>query len=790
MTDQVVIRRATPPTPRAASGTAGMQPYWVSIFLGAFLLFSVQLLLGKYFLPWFGGTPAMWTTCMFFFQTLLLAGYAYAHALVQWFTPRNQGYLHSTLLFISLALLVFLAVTWGTPITPTANWRPTNSDHPVWSLTALLTVSVGLPYFVLSSTGPLLQSWFTKTHPGRTPYRLYSLSNLGSLLGLLTYPFLLEPWFSLRTQARLWSVGFFVFALVCGYCVLRLRKISPAPETSAIRPAKRRIVAADSVQANPTWKSHLLWLSLAACASITFLATTNQICQDVAVVPFLWVLPLSLYLLSFIICFDEPRWYSRRVFHSAFAVAIFLACLLLLGWGIRSIVLQLACYSFVLFACCMVCHGELARSKPGSRHLTSFYLMVAVGGAVGGVLVALVFPHIFRGFWEYQLGLWLCTLLLFVVLARDKSSWLYCTRWGLPVIAVAAALLPGTTSVVTLGRSELGSLLVALPVLVGAYILTRGSAKGFDPKRARAVPIYCGAALVVVGAMFFVSVNNETRTSVVLARNFYGVLNVRELTELPPEWRAYSLFHGRISHGYQFVSEAKRHTPTSYYGLTSGVGLAMVALETHPSSGAQPQHLRAGFVGLGIGTLAAYGNSGDYFRYYEINPEVTRIANDARYFTFLKDCHAQLEVIPGDARLSMERELNRGQPQDFNLLAIDAFSGDAIPVHLLTEEAFRIYLKHVKSDGIIAVHVTNAHFDLQPVLKRVAERFNLASRLLHTDGDGITTTYSDWVLLSQDPNVINSLPSSPPGIMFGRALKPDLALWTDDYSNLLFVLRK
>jgi hypothetical protein len=786
MTEKILVHRGPP---QALSAGGGMQPYWVSIFLGAFLLFSVQLLLGKYFLPWFGGTPAMWTTCMFFFQTLLLAGYAYAHALAHWFTPRNQGYLHSALLFASLALLAFLAVTWGTPITPSVNWRPTSGDHPVWSLTVLLAVSAGLPYFVLSSTGPLLQSWFTKTHPGRTPYRLYSLSNLGSLLGLLTYPFLVEPWFSLRTQARIWSAGFVAFAVVCGYCALRLGKSSAVPKTIDPLLAGQEAVDVGSVQSKPTIGSHLLWLSLAACASIVFLATTNQICQDVAVIPFLWVLPLSLYLLSFIICFDEPRWYSRSVFHPALVVAIFLACLLLLGWGIRSIFVQIAAHSFVLFACCMVCHGELARSKPDSRHLTSFYLMVALGGALGGVLVALIFPHIFRGFWEYQLGLWLSVLLLFVVLGRDKSSWIYCSRWGLPAIAVATALLPGTPSAIMLGRKELLGLLPVLPVLIAAYLLTRGSGKGYDPSRARAVPIYCGAVLLVVGAMLIFTVKSQILNSAVLARNFYGLLNVRDLNSDQPDRRAYSLFHGRVSHGYHFVSAAKRRQPTSYYGRTRGVGLALLALQTQMSSGADPRHLRIGVVGLGVGTLAAYGIPGDYIRFYEINPEVTRLANDARYFTYLKDCRATLDVIPGDARLSMESELKGRQPQDFDLLAIDAFSGDSIPIHLLTEEAFQIYLKQVKTDGIIAVHITNTYFDLRPVLQRVAERFDLRYALLHTDGDGITTTYSDWVLLSRDPTIVNSLPASA-GRRFGDAIKPDLALWTDDYSNLFFVLNR
>src|SRR4029077_5168527 len=287
MTDGIPVRGGPQEALPASVSTAGMQPYWISIFLGAFLLFSVQLLLGKYFLPWFGGTPAMWTTCMFFFQTLLLAGYAYAHALARWFTPRTQGYVHSTLLITALVALAFMTVVWGTPITPSLSWKPQGSDHPIWSLTVLLAISAGLPYFVLSSTGPLLQSWFTRTHPGRTPYRLYSLSNLGSLLGLLSYPFLVEPWFSLRIQARIWSAGFLAFSIVCAYCALRMVKASASPKTAPLRLGNEGA----SVQSKPTLGTYLLWLSLAACASVMFLATPHQICTDVAARSFLFALP-------------------------------------------------------------------------------------------------------------------------------------------------------------------------------------------------------------------------------------------------------------------------------------------------------------------------------------------------------------------------------------------------------------------------------------------------------------------------------------------------------------------
>jgi hypothetical protein len=762
----------------SGSGGGGMRAYWAGIFLSAFLLFSIQLLLGKFFLPWFGGTPAMWTTCMFFFQVLLLGGYAYAHALANWFSPRVQATLHCALLLGALGLLISLAVVWGSPVTPNFSWRPHSNDRPIWHLIVLLAVSAGLPYFVLATTGPLLQSWFTRTHPGRSPYRLYALSNLGSLLGLLSYPFLVEPWISLRHQAHAWTLAFAAYIAVCGYCALRVSK------GRAVKAAS----ASDGSQSKPALGTYLVWLGLATCASIMFLATTNQICQDIAVVPFLWVLPLSLYLLSFIICFDQSRWYSRAIFHPALVMAIFLACSVLGSWGIRSIFLQIAVHSFALFIVCMVCHGELARSKPGARYLTFFYLMVALGGAVGGTLVALVFPHIFRGFWEYHLGLWSAAALLFVVLARDKTSWLYCSHYGLAAIAVATALLPGAVSYMTMGRQGLGNLFPVLLVLVAVYFLTRGSRTGFDRERARAAPIYCGAALLVLGGVLFFNARNQIQNTVVSTRNFYGVLTVREIGESQSDVHAYTLFHGRIAHGFQFTGDARRKVPTGYYGVTSGVGLALTALQVGTAGGGIPKSLRVGVVGLGVGTLAAYGKPGDYMRFYEINPEITRIASGP-YFTYLKVCPARLDVVAGDARLSMESELERAQPQQFDLLAIDAFSGDAIPVHLLTNEAFQIYLREIKANGIIAVHITNTYFDLRPVLKRVAERLGLHYLLMHTDGDNTITTYSDWVLLSRDDEVLASLPPTTGGLR-SRALWENLPIWTDDYSNLFWVLRR
>jgi hypothetical protein len=438
----------------------------------------------------------------------------------------------------------------------------------------------------------------------------------------------------------------------------------------------------------------------------------------------------------------------------------------------------------------MVCHGELVRLKPASRYLTSFYLMVALGGATGGVFVALIAPHLFNAFLEYQFGLWTSAFLLFVVLRRDRNSWLQSSHLGLPALAVAAALLPGITTLATEGRKGLVNVFPVLPVLVAAYLLTRLGEKGNNKARNRAVPIYCAAALLILGATLFLVSSSRARKNVWSTRNFYGVLTVKELRFGDADSQAYALYHGRIGHGIQFLAESKRLLPTGYYGETSGAGRAIAGLRSARSKAPGPTNLRIGVVGLGVGTLAAYGTAGDYIRFYEINSEVIRIAHDDQYFTYLRDCRARLDVITGDARISMERELGQKHPQEFDLLAIDAFSGDAIPLHLLTQEAFRVYLQEIKQPGgILAVHITNTYFDLRPVLLQVAERFGLKYAMLHTSGDNVTTSYSDWVLLSFDERFLNSL-LTPPETTLSTPGTSHVSLWTDDYSNLFQVMRR
>ena len=530
----------------------------------------------------------------------------------------------------------------------------------------------------------------------------------------------------------------------------------------------------------------LLWFSLAGCGALLFLATTNQICQNIAVVPLLWILPLSLYLLSLVICFDKGKWYSRAIFHPALAIVLVLAIFLLNGGALSRIAVQITCYSLILFVGCMVCHGELARSKPAPAHLTSFYLMIAVGGAVGGLFVALIVPHLFSFFWEYQLSLWLAALLMFASLMVDKDSWLYCSRWGLPAVAVAAVLLPGSITLAVHGQIgiEYGVLVVA--VFAAVYVVARKSRTGMDRSRARAVPFFVTTALLVLGCILFLSTRLQTQNSILARRNFYGVLTVNELNRDQPEWLAYTLNHGLVPHGFQFRSEGKQNLPTSYYGVDSGIGKAIAMLRQPVSASAGSNSLRMGFIGLGVGTLAAYGKPGDYIRFYEINPEVVRIARNAQYFTYLRDCRAQMDIVIGDARLSLEKEQSQGGPEKLDLLAIDAFSGDAPPVHVFTEEAFRIYMNRIKPDGIIAAHITNTYLDLRPVVQGIAERLRVNYAFVHSDGDGKITSYSDWVLLSKRP-VLSGNFTSENQSQQQRARAT--TSWTDDYSNLFQVLR-
>ncbi len=826
-----------------------MLHYALTIFLSAFLLFQVQPLISKYILPWFGGTPAVWTTCMMFFQVLLLGGYTYAHIVATKLRQRTQVVVHLVVLAAALATL---------PIAPSARWKPAGIEDPTWHILALLAVAVGMPYFALATTSPLLQAWFTRTHPGRRPYRLYALSNTGSLLALLTFPFLVEPYLSSPMQAVVWSCSFMAFAALCAICALRTWNLRQA-STPIIEGDARVPAPPPELERRPGFLQCALWMLLPAAGSVMLLAVTNQMCQDVAVVPFLWVLPLSLYLLSFIICFDNERWYFRPVFWP-WLVGSMVGMVVLLGMGVDApIQWQIGGFSFGLFGCCMVCHGELVRLKPSPRHLTSFYLMVSAGGALGGVFVTLIAPLIFDAYLELHYGMWACAALAGAALWIDKRPLRHWPRslWagvGVPLLVAAPLLVLFLDPSASLDNVAdpivvrymftlwvAGSVLLlvlwglswaprswlewlAIPHLISVPLYLLAYRRLFAPvpslaKLLRAIPDEAafgvmGVVSVVlsvvwihrkhsedpqrawlwalaspVGALvllffaqrLYAQAEETLGGSEHISRNFYGVLRVTEYDSDDPKLHRLVLRHGRISHGCQLVSEEACTRPTTYYWEETGVGLAILH---HPRRG---QGLHVGTIGLGVGTVAAYGREGDRYRFYEINQEVRHLATTT--FTYLENTEAVCQIVMGDARLSMERELRRGERQGFDILVLDAFSGDAIPVHLLTREAFQLYLQHLRPDGIIAVHISNRYLELEPVVWALADAFGLQSAQIEATGDDdLSTDSCTWVLLTHNTEFLESEVVAEAREKT-ESKKRRTILWTDAHSDLFRILK-
>jgi hypothetical protein len=691
----------------SSGGAVGLHA--VTIFLSAFLLFQVQPLIGRYILPWFGGTPAIWTTCMLFFQIVLLAGYAYAHLIRTQLSNRGQVIVHLALLAVAAVLL---------PIAPSAAWKPQEAGDPTWRILATLAATVGLPYFALSATSPLLMAWFSATRPGASPYRLYAVSNAGSLLALASYPFLVEPLLRLRMQADVWSALFVSFAFLCGACAVFLWR--------AKRPLDAMLEAAGAPAAalRPTLMARGLWLALSACGSALLLAVTNEMCSEVGVVPFLWILPLALYLLSFILCFESDRLYRRAIFWPLLVAAGGGAIALLYGGVDVPIVLQIAGYSFILFICCMVCHGELARLKPDPRRLTGYYLTMSAGGAVGGIMVALVAPLVFSAYFELHIALGACFVLAAVIFWREELwSPHWRRRWAFPVVGVAT---------------------VAVPIVVAGGLVMQA--------------------------------REEFKWAISTSRNFYGILTVTDYNSEDPDTMYYSLCHGRILHGTQYANAPLRFEPTTYYGESSGVTLAI----RYGCEGATP---KVGVVGLGTGTLAALGRPGATYRFYEINPAVRQLATSR--FTYLADSRAKCEVVMGDARLSMERE----EPQGYDVLALDAFSSDAIPVHLLTEEAVAVYLRHMKPTGVLAVHISNRFLDLEPVVLGLADRFGLGAAVITSeDDDELGLMGSTWVLVTANRAFLDLDPIRSAAQPASETTSARI-VWTDDYSNLVHIVK-
>ena len=667
----------------------------VTTSLSAFLLFSVQPLIAKQIVPWFGGSSAVWTLCLVFFQSLLTAGYGYSDWTTRRLGARGQAALHLGLLAVSLISL---------PIVAGDRWKPAGGEEPSWRILGLLGATIGLPYFLLSTTSPLVQTWFARRFPNRTAYRLFALSNFASLLALVSYPFAVEPWVRTRFQAHAWSAGYVAFVVLCAATVFVNLRHAARPE-----PVEGRDSARGSTS-SPRAEEYLLWFALPAMSSWLLLAVTNHITQNVAAIPFLWLLPLALYLTTFIIAFDHDRWYQRELFVLPM-LGLLVACAMRLPDSDLdpNIRIAIPLYGAGLFMCALFCHGELARLKPPPRHLTRFYLLLSLGSAIGALVVGVVAPRIFAGHWELGIGLTLTAVLAAVTLRR------------------AFAILP----------------LAALGAAAACAYYTYIERRDFRS----------GAHLVV--------------------RSFYGSLRTLDMNppDVPEAIR--QLIHGTIIHGQQALAPELRNTPTAYYGPTSGVGRA---LQTMTSPGR-----RIATIGLGAGTIAAYGRAGDVVRFYEINPQVVDVAR--REFSFLQDSAATIEIALGDARLSLAREPS----QAFDLLAVDAFSGDAIPVHLLTLEAMAVYLRHLKPDGVMAFHVTNHFLKLAPVVKRIAEASGLASALVADELDTDIVFKSDWVLVTRNHAWLQRDDIAPSTSAIDDI--PRLRPWTDDFNSLLPILQ-
>jgi hypothetical protein len=753
-------------------------PFAIAIFTSAFLVFQVQLLLGKEILPLFGGASAVWTVCVLVFQLLFLAGYGYSHGLATWLPLRRQVIVHGALLAASAIFLAVLGHIRSAPIGPGANWRPNPDANPSWAIAQFLISAIGLPFFLLSATSPLMQHWFAEVAPKRSPYRLYALSNVGSLLGLLSYPFLVEPHLRLGVQGWAWVSGFGLF-LICYYFSAR----SVVHSAACAVPKRPSVPRFRPSGATVRWVHRLRWIGLAACASVLLLATTNLVSQDIAVSPFLWVLELSLYLLSFIVCFESDRWYRSDIFHPLFVVTVAFVILVSLPNARYSYLLQLAAYSAALFAGCMVCHGEAARTRPSAESLTVFYLCIATGGAVGGIIVSLLAPWMFPNYWEYPLGVLGCLAVLLFVSAGQASSWWYNGRPSLALLILAGVVLLAPTIAASIWKQAAGlpyslspyaaAVLIAAAALL--YVMERRTppaapAPAFVRNASRIALALLTAGLIIPQKAAFYHV-------IATSRNFYGVLSVVSV-----EQENYlALRHGNIVHGFQYQAPQRARLVTGYYGPHSGANIAIRNWPQRP--------MRVGLVGMGVGTLAALAQSGDVYRFYDINPDVYKMSTGPQpYFTFLRDSPGRIEVVQGDARLSLEREAGRGDYGNFDVLVLDAFSGDAIPMHLLTHEAFSLYARHLRGPAsVIAVHISNLTIDLRPVIAGIARDFGFHALRFNAPPLAAPLSQSDWILLSRDPAALTGNEMAQQSEPFPAETRP--IFWTDDYCDLLHLIR-
>ena len=749
--------------------------YAATLFAGATLLFLVQPLVGKLLLPLVGGTPGVWNACMVFFQAALLAGYLYAHRSVTRLGVRRQAVLHLALLVGVVAAFQAAVAATGSPVPVAASLVPADQDYPIVGVVGLLAVAVGVPFFVLSTTSPLLQRWFAATgHPAaRDPYFLYAASNAGSLLGLLAYPLLIEPRLPLADQQWVWAggvVGYLVLVLACAFTVMRNAECGMRNENHSTVGAG----AGPEIRTPHSALRILRWVGLAALPSSLLLGATTHVSTDLAPVPLLWVVPLALYLLSFVLVF--ARWPDgvHRAVGRVTPMLLLFVVLSLVTDAAEPLGLIAGLHLAAFFGVCLVCHGELARDRPPPERLTAFYFWMSLGGVVGGLFNALVAPVVFHrlGMVEYPLAITLAAL----VRPRDAGATgpalrtadaafvvgLLALAVGLVLLVPRALALPteGDPADALVARVVRSGLMFGLPAAV-AFALVRRPAR-------YALAL---AALFVAGALD----PGQLGETLHMERNFFGVVRVTK----SPDGRFVRLVHGTTLHGQQRADETGPPRPMTYYHERGPVGNLFRAL---PADRVK----RVAVVGLGTGAVAAYARPGQEWVFYEIDPAVVRIARDPRYFTFLSSCRAEAcDVVLGDAR----RQLARAPDGAFDVIILDAFSSDSIPVHLLTREAVRLYVQKLAPGGVLAMHVSNVHLDLPPLVARLAADHAppLVARYAHdspSDGEKADgKTASQWMVLARTAADLGPMAG---GGYWQAVRHPGTGpVWRDDFANLL-----
>lgn len=743
--------RLSPPTSAPSENNLGSRAtfslFAATIFLSALLLFWVQLIIAKMLLPRLGGTPAVWTTCMLFFQVLLLAGYSYVLATTTWIGSRKHAILHVVLLLLSALYL---------PLTLVGNSGSISEQkYPAIWLFGYLLSALGLPIFLISTTSPLLQKWFTRTghSSANDPYFLFAVSNAGSLLALISYPLLLEPNLKLSRQSQLWVTGYVVFLVLSLGCVLLLWKLSRSENVDTVA----------HVQKTPIpLKRRLYWILLAFIPSSLLFGVTSYITTEIAPTPLLWTIPLALYLVTFILAFRRRNLLPERLASYALSGLALLLTLVLAANATEPttfIVLLHLCFFFVA---ALLCHSRLAGDRPDATRLADFYLCVAIGGMFGGLFNTLIAPIIFKTLIEYPLVIVLACLIRPPESAEDSSR-----------DRLLDVVLPAGTGLLTIGLVFLVnqydvSTVVAMAVMFGIPLLIINH-------RFRARPVRFALALgaVLLGSIVYGETQNRTLHD---ERNFFGTLSVR----LDPSGATHILLHGNTIHGRQFVNPSLHREPLSYFHREGPLGQIFDAFH---SSAASPN---VAVVGLGAGSMACYARPDQNWTFYEINPAVIKIAQNPEYFTYMQKCAVgPTQTVLGDARL----QLQNAPDHHYGLIVLDAFNSDAIPIHLMTQEAIELYMSKLATGGMLAFHISNRSLKLNTVLADLAKRNNAMS-VSFADGEYDPVRGKDpseWLVMAQQSPAFDSLATNPRW----RVLRPrdGADVWTDDFSNILRVFR-